>query len=98
MPCLPISGMPFDNARNHACEVCLGEGFENLFFLDSDVIPPHDAVLRLLAHNKPFISGLYSRRSPPVSLPVMIKDGGWITNYNPGSIVEADMVGSGCLL
>ncbi len=93
-----ISGMPYDDARNMACRVALEQGFEWLYFLDSDVIPPRDAVLRLLARNKPIISGLYCRRSPPAAIPVMIKDRNWVTNYVPGSLVEVDYVGAGCLL
>lgn len=98
MPFLPVTGMPYDMARNHACMMALQHGFSHLFFYDSDVIAPKDAVLRLLAHNKPIVSGLYYRRSPPHGLPVMIKNGTWFTDYVPGSTVAVDMVGAGCLL
>lgn len=90
--------MPYDHARNAACQQALNCGADWLFFLDSDVIPPRDAVLRLMAHRQPIISGVYARRSPPVSLPVMIKDGRWVTDYQPGAIIEVDVVGAGCLL
>ena len=93
-----LAGMPFDMARNTACAQCLQGGFEYLFFLDSDCIPPRDAVLRLLSHRKPIISGVYCRRSPPHGIPVMIKGGQWITQYTPGAILEVDFVGAGCLL
>lgn len=95
---LPLAGMPFDHSRNAACEQCLAGGFEWLFFLDSDVIPPRDAILRLMAHKKPFISGIYCRRSPPHAVPVMIKDGKWLANYPPNALIEVDLVGAGCLL
>jgi glycosyltransferase involved in cell wall biosynthesis len=93
-----LSGMPFDHARNVACEQALSSGCEYIYFLDSDVIPPHDAILRLMAHKKPIVSGLYCRRSPPKGIPVMIKDGQWITNFPQNSLIEVDLVGAGCLL
>ena len=94
----PIAGMPFDHARNHLVQTMMQGGYEYVFFLDSDVIPGSDAILRLLSRNEPFISGLYSRRSPPHSIPVAIKNGQWVTNYVPGSVIEVDKVGAGCLL
>lgn len=95
---MPIAGMPYDHARNVACQKTLECGADWLFFLDSDVIPPRDAVLRLMAHRQPIISGVYARRSPPVALPVMMRNGNWVTDYEPGSIIEVEVVGAGCLL
>lgn len=93
-----LAGMPYDMARNVACMRALEGGFSHLFFLDSDVIPPPDAVLKLLAHDKPVISGMYCRRSPPHGVPVMIKDGVWVTQFEKDSVIEVDYVGAGCLL
>lgn len=101
MPILPQCGRPYDDARNECCRVALANGFDNIFFLDSDVVCPPDTVLRLLSHKEDFISGVYFRRSPPHGLPVMIRHdwpGGWYTGYRPGSVVEVDRVGAGCLL
>ena len=94
----PVAGRPYDDARNHICEVALSNGFQNVFMWDSDVAPPNDTILRLLAHKQPIISGVYHRRSPPHGLPVMIKNGTWVQSYPPNSIIEVDTVGSGCLL
>lgn len=98
MPFLPLAGMPFDHARNAACMKALDMGAEYLFFLDSDVVPPRDAVVRLLKHRKPIVSGMYRRRSPPVSVPVMIKNGIWVTDFPPNQLLEVDVCGAGCLL
>jgi hypothetical protein len=95
---LPLAGMPFDMARNTACKACLEQGFQWLFSLDSDVIPPRDTILRLMAHNRPIISGVYCRRSPPHGVPVMIRNRQWVTQYPPNSLIEVDYVGAGCLL
>jgi hypothetical protein len=92
------AGMPFDMARNEICKHALAGGYSHVFFLDSDVIPPRDAVLRLLAHNLPIVSGVYCRRSPPHGVPVMLKGGQWVTDFPKDSLVEVDLVGAGCLL
>lgn len=73
-------------------------GVSHLWFLDSDVCCPSDTVPRLLAHNLPIVSGLYCRRSPPVGVPVMIRNGTWVTDYPQGKLIEVDYVGAGCLL
>ncbi len=93
-----VSGMPFDHSRNAAVQQLLASPFQWLFFLDSDVICPPDAILRLMSHNLPVVSGMYNRRSTPHAVPVMIKNGAWVTNYVPGSLVEVDWVGAGALL
>lgn len=95
---MPVAGMPYQHARNEVCKFALGNGYDYVGFLDSDVIPPRDAFVRLMAHNKPFISGLYSRRSPPHSVPVMIRNGQWVQDYRPGEVVEVDLVGAGLLV
>lgn len=92
------AGMPFDHARNNACKDALAGGYEWLFFLDDDVIVPSDTVHRLIRYKLPIVSGLYYRRHEGLQ-PVMQKLGtGWITNFQIGSMVEADLVGAGCLL
>lgn len=92
------AGMPFDHARNNACQDMLNGGFQWLFFLDDDVIPPSDAIRRLMNWNFPIISGLYYRRHDGLQ-PVMQRGAtGWITDFQIGTLVEADVVGAGCLL
>lgn len=97
-PTMPIAGQPFDMARNNACMRCLESGCDYLFFMDSDVIPSRDAVLRLMAHKLPIVSGMYCRRSPPHAVPVMMRNGQWLTQFPLGSMQEVDVVGAGCLL
>ncbi len=95
---LPVTGMPYDHARNSICQRALEGGFQHVFMLDSDVVPPNDAILRLLRHNLPLVSGVYHRRSPPHGLPVMIKGPTWVSQYPANTLMEVDLVGSGCLL
>lgn len=96
---LPVSGMPYDHARNSICQRALEIGASHVFMLDSDICLPPDSILRLLSRNVPFISGVYHRRSPPVGVPAMQKPRGqWVTSYPANSIIEVDVVGAGCLL
>ena len=97
-PPMPLAGMPFDMARNCAAMRALEIGASHIFYYDSDVIAPRDTIPRLMAHDKMVVSGIYARRSPPVSVPVMLKNGQWITSYPPNSLIEVDLVGAGCLL
>ncbi len=97
-PFMPVAGMPFDHARNAVVQRAIQMGVEWIAFLDSDVVPPHDAFVRLLAHKYPLISGMYCRRSPPHAVPVMIRNGQWVTQFRPGETIEVDYVGAGCLL
>lgn len=97
-----ISGMPFDHGRNVCCQKLLENNFEYLLFLDDDVLPPADAYMKLAAHKADIVSGLYIRRSEPIS-PVMMRvqpDGVpvWVTNFPIGETIEVDYVGAGCLL
>lgn len=95
-----LQGMPFDHARNTGCLKLLELGWEWLFFLDDDVIPPPDVIAKLVSHNKPIVSGVYYRRYAPLA-PVMLLDSQngpqWITEYPANSLVEVDYVGAGCL-
>lgn len=98
LPILPLAGMPYDHARNAGAQEALNRGAQWCFFLDSDVIPPRDTIPRLMAHRQPIMSGVYHRRSPPHAIPVMLKDGRWLTDYPKNAIIEVDLVGAGCLL
>lgn len=93
-----LAGMPYDMARNTACMHALDLGADYMFFLDSDVVVPPDTIERLIALNMPITSGMYCRRSPPEGVPVMIRDGQWITEFPKDALLEVDLVGAGCLL
>lgn len=96
-----LSGMPFDHARNTGCQKVLELGYSWLFFIDDDVIAPPDAIIKLMSHKLPIVSGLYYRRNNPIC-PVMLKetDKGrtWITEFKAPDLIEVDYVGSGAML
>ena len=49
---------PVDRARNQIVEFFLRGRFSYLLMIDSDTIPPEDALDRLLSHGKPIVSGM----------------------------------------
>jgi GT2 family glycosyltransferase len=54
-------------AREQAAEYAVKEGYDYLFFLDSDMEPEPDTIVRLLAHNKDIVSAMAFKRVPPYS-------------------------------
>ena len=55
----PIGHIPHDSARNYCIDQFLQTDDTHILFLDSDVVPPVDALEELLAADKNAISGLY---------------------------------------
>lgn len=108
-----VSGLPFGEARTQMAYQCINGGYQWLFQLDADVLAPIDTISRLMSHRLPIVSGLYNQRFPTwlgasgEYLPVMFNevigaDGVFakqpITEFTPGSLVEAAYVPAGCLL
>lgn len=83
---------PVDRARNQIVEYFLaaktgdGEPFSHLLMIDSDTIPPFDAVERLLSHRLPVVTGL----TPILSYN---EKGGWESYDNAFVEVERDANG-----
>jgi hypothetical protein len=92
-----LAGQPFDHARNHLAQLAVEGGFQWLFFLDDDVVPPPDAFFRLAAHKQDIVSGLYFRRHIPV-VACMQRERKWVTAFNMPDLIEVELVGAGCLL
>ena len=98
---LPVAGLPFDHARNALVKEMIKGGYDWIFFLDDDVLPPVDVFEKLRSHGRAAVSGLYYRRTIPL-IPLALYD----TNpypsplgaYKAGALVEVDLVGAGCLL
>ncbi|KKN87057.1 hypothetical protein LCGC14_0263270 [marine sediment metagenome] len=108
-----VSGLPFGEARTQMAYQCLNGGYQWLFQIDADILAPADTIPRLMSHRLPIVSGLYNQRFPTWMgasseyLPVMFNEGvdaegrglrQPITEFTPGSLVEAAYVPAGCLL
>lgn len=96
------SHQPFDKARNALAELVFQHNAEWLFYLDSDVLPPSDALVRLISHNLPIVSGLYYMRTPPHE-PLALRHvpGAGLTpvpSWKPGELIDVDAIGMGCCL
>ena len=97
-----FQGALVDRARNQLIERMLDHPIDptHLFFLDADIVPPSDALLRLLAHDLPIVSGLYRKRLPPHE-PMAFTYRGRILRPIPAKgprLRKVDVVGGGCLL
>lgn len=57
--------LSIDNARNTAAKMALNMGYDNLLFLDDDVMVPKDALIKLIEADKDVIAGLTYIRSAP---------------------------------
>jgi hypothetical protein len=98
---VPVSGLPFDHARNALVKEMIKSSYDWIFFLDDDVLPPPDAFEKLRTHGRLAVSGLYFRRTIPlipVALHDTVPDPSPIGGYLPGQQIEVDLVGAGCLL
>lgn len=95
-------GLPVDVARNRLARDALQRGARHLFFVDSDVLVPPEAILQLVRWKLPIIAGVYWtkrgyvgvwRKDPDV--PGMYNP---VDKINPQSLVEVDAVAAGCML
>ncbi len=57
-------GMPIDVTRDTMVKSALDQGFEWIFFLDSDVVMPRDGLEKLLSHRQPLMCGMYKAKKP----------------------------------
>src|SRR6267378_2130128 len=51
-----------DQCRNEMATQALKRGFEEIFWIDSDIAFEPDAVDRLRAHDLPLVSGIYPKK------------------------------------
>jgi len=106
-------GMPIDVTREQMVKDILKEGFEWIFFLDSDVIMPNNTIPTLLSHNLPLVCGVYDAKKEGVYPAMWVrtkaeeKDAqgnittkeafGAVANWK-GRMIKVDVIGCGCML
>jgi glycosyltransferase involved in cell wall biosynthesis len=82
--------------RNRLVDQSMEKNVDYILFMDSDMIFPKDALLRLLAHKKDIVGCVYRRRSPPFD------SMGDITatpeDIEKGNLVEAQRLPGGFVL
>lgn len=92
-------------ARNEVARQAVKEGCTHVFFMDDDMIMPPSAIHRLLAHQKPIVSGLCHLRTPPFFPSMFMNDRGsregrifYLKNWPRNQLIEVDAVGMACVL
>lgn len=55
-------GYRIDDVRNNAVKYAKEKGFNGIFFVDSDMIIPKDALVKLIGYNQDIITGLYVKK------------------------------------
>lgn len=86
-------------ARNEIVRLALADKVEYLFFLDYDVVPQPNALIKLLSLKVPIAAGVYHLKCVPPQPLIMVK--GWekaFEEYDYGDLIKADGVGMGCTL
>jgi GT2 family glycosyltransferase len=96
------SGYPIDISRDHLVRKALEDNVDYVFFLDTDVIPPHEVLVHLLAWKLPIVSALYWSKARLPCAYKFTEDHKHVESIDPKSItqriMEVDAVGTGCLL
>lgn len=97
-----VKGERVDAARDLIVEHALSleePRISHVFFTDDDMAFPHDALLRLLAHDLPIVSALYYAKTVAPQ-PLMLADeyGGLVTDWPDGELVPCRAHGMGCTL
>jgi len=104
-----VRGAPIDVARNELVQIALENDHSWIFFMDSDIILNRNAVLTLLSHRLPVVSGLYRAKKRDgfywcAYVETELEINGKkekrflpIESWNT-RIIKVDLVGAGCLL
>ena len=90
-------GLSVADARNMSVKGAIERECEYVFFLDYDVLPPRDALTRLIARRTPMVGGLYFTKAKP-PWPLVLVGGHSTMDWTPGDLVKVDAMGMGCTL
>jgi len=60
-----ISAVECNLMRNYACQIAINKGYDYLFMVDEDMEYPEDSIIKLIKHNKDFVTGSANTRTPP---------------------------------
>jgi hypothetical protein len=96
---LQVKGTLLPDQRNSLVKRALNSGATHLLWLDADMRFPKDALLRLLAHDRPIVGTNYTTRRFP-HIPTAEIAGEGLVYIVPGSegLLEVSRIGFGCVL
>jgi hypothetical protein len=89
------------DARNGAAKYFLTSDCDALLFLDSDMMPPADMLIKLVEHDKPVVSALAFKRVPdyePCIFKVINETEAVVYHDYPKGLIEVAGVGMACCL
>lgn len=90
------------DSRNKLAKEALKMGVDYTMWFDSDMIFMPDTMLKLLEADKPFVSGMYFRRSHPYTLvafdEIDCENKKWTDAKIPTELTTVGGVGFGCVL
>lgn len=93
----------FAVARNRTADAAVNmEECEGVFWCDSDVVLPVDAISRLVSHQKDFVTGIYFQREPPhwpliATFNEKAKSFNWLVQWPENALAPIDGCGFGCV-
>lgn len=96
--------MKFDVGRNRiAKDACDLTDADYVFWCDSDIMLPQDAITRMVSHGDPFVTGIYFQREGshwPLIANRLPNEGSfqWLIKWPEGAYFPADGCGFGCVL
>lgn len=96
-----VEGSRIENARTALTQWALDEGASHLFMVDDDMVPPADALVRLLAHRVPVVGGYVQCRVstyPPPPEALRLDNNGQLRHVFPIGLERVFFVGTGCIL
>lgn len=101
---ITVHGQSPAKSRNIIIEQAIANECTHIFFMDDDMTPPSDTLIKLLAHDKDIVTGLYLLRTFP-HFPALFDeayDNGkcrfMFLNNGMSGLVEAVNCGLGCVL
>lgn len=103
----PIGQIPHDSARNYCVDEFLQTDDTHLFFIDDDVVPPVDALEKLLDADVDVVSGLYpsmwydndkGKIMKRNNVFEKIREDGELVEATGNGVAEVASCGGGCLL
>lgn len=103
-----VKGYDCALARIKCCEAAKHYGADWLLMVDSDTVPPPDALANMLEHDAPVVLGWYQWKNHADGETCLWKPGGWTSRYSAAELhaLESDGVtavrsqggGLGCAL
>ena len=102
----PVKGYDCALARIKMCEAAISYGADYLLMVDSDTVPPPDALANMLEHGVDFCLGYYQHGHAAKGSTALWKKGSWAERYTiaelrkmrKSPLIEVQGGGMGCAL